>query len=99
MTVAIIDYGMGNLRSVANAFEALDHPARIVCKPTSLADVGGIVLPGVGAFGEGMQNLRTAGWVDALECEVRQKGKPFLGLCLGMQLVATAGTEHGTHDG
>jgi imidazole glycerol-phosphate synthase subunit HisH len=97
--VFIIDYGMGNLRSVANAFEVLGCRARISGCPDDIKTADYIVLPGVGAFGDGINNLRSAGWIDALEEEVRQKGKPFLGLCLGMQLLATTGTEHGMNKG
>lgn len=99
MQLAIIDYGMGNLRSVANAFDALGCAARITRDPRDLRQAERIVLPGVGAFGDGMQNLRQAGWIEALETEVRERGKPFLGLCLGMQLLAGLGTEHGQHAG
>lgn len=95
----IIDYGMGNLRSVANAFRSLGHPAQIVTDPAELSSADRIVLPGVGAFGDGMRNLNEKGWTKALEEEILKKGKPFLGLCLGMQLLATTGTEHGRHDG
>jgi len=97
--VLIIDYGMGNLRSVMNAFESLGCPAKIAHHPEELRAGERIVLPGVGAFGDGMEHLRTSGWLDVLEEEVRQKGKLFLGLCLGMQLLATTGTEHGIHSG
>jgi imidazole glycerol-phosphate synthase subunit HisH len=97
--LTVIDYGMGNLRSVMNAFASLDQPAFIARAPEDLRRADMIVLPGVGAFGDGMQNLRAGGWVGALEEEVREKGKPFLGLCVGMQLLATTGTEHGTHEG
>jgi glutamine amidotransferase len=97
--VAIIDYGMGNLRSVANAFAALNYPAVIIKKPEELYQASHIILPGVGAFGDGMQNLMSAGWIKVLEEEVIEKGKPFLGICLGMQLLATAGTEHGFYKG
>jgi len=97
--VLIIDYGMGNLRSVMNAFESLGCPAQIAHHPQELRTSERIVLPGVGAFGDGMSNLRAGGWLDVLEEEVRQKGKLFLGLCLGMQLLATTGTEHGIHSG
>lgn len=99
MKLAIIDSGMGNLRSVANAFEALECPARITADPQDLREAERIVLPGVGAFGDGMDKLRRGGWIEALEQEVRQKGKLFLGLCVGMQLLATRGTEHGDHAG
>jgi glutamine amidotransferase len=97
--IAIVDYGMGNLRSVANAFEAVGWPAQIASMPGELEAADKIVLPGVGAFGDGMRNLRERGWVAALESEVRQKGKPFLGLCLGLQLIARSSTEHGQHQG
>lgn len=99
MQITIVNYGMGNLRSVINAFEVLGGGVRVIDNPADLADAHRIVLPGVGAFGDGMANLRSRGWVPALEEEVRGKGKPFLGLCLGMQLLASQGTEHGTHDG
>jgi imidazole glycerol-phosphate synthase subunit HisH len=95
----IIDYGMGNLRSVINAFAAIDCQASISKNPEDMKRAKRIVLPGVGAFGDGMANLRIGGWVDALEEEIQRKGKPFLGLCLGMQLLATKGTEHGIHNG
>ncbi len=99
MHLIIIDYGMGNLRSVANAFEAIGCAVMISNTPADLRIADGIVLPGVGAFGDGMKNLQSAGWIDSLEEEVRQKRKPFLGICLGMQLLAATGTEHGDHNG
>jgi glutamine amidotransferase len=99
MELIVIDYGMGNLQSVANAFRAIGCKAQISSHPEDLRMAERIVLPGVGAFGDGMRNLQTAGWVEALEEEVRYKGKPFLGLCLGMQLLGTTGTEHGLHTG
>ena len=99
MRLIVIDYGMGNLRSVTNAFEAAGCKAIISTNPTALKTADGIVLPGVGAFGDGMKNLQTAGWIDTLEKEVRQHEKPFLGICLGMQLLAVTGTEHGINNG
>ena len=99
MAVAIIDYGMGNIRSVANAVEALGYESRVADEPRDLAGASHLILPGVGAFGDGMRSLRAGGWVDALEEQVLRQGKPFLGICLGMQFLATAGTEHGTHAG
>jgi glutamine amidotransferase len=99
MKLAIIDYGMGNLRSVYNAFQAVGGEATVVDDPLLLKQAERIVLPGVGAFGDGMRNLRKRGFVEALEEEVRVKEKPFLGLCLGMQVLATTGTEHGSHAG
>jgi glutamine amidotransferase len=90
---------MGNLRSVANAFEAIGNPAEITAEPEDLRSADGIVLPGVGAFGDGMQNLEERGFLEVLETEVRQKRKPLLGLCLGMQLLASGSSEHGAHPG
>lgn len=97
--VSIIDYGMGNLRSVFNAFRSLGGEPEIVTRPEQLADADRIVLPGVGAFADGMRNLREGGWDAALEQGVRRVGKPFLGLCVGMQLLASVGLEHGETEG
>jgi len=97
--ISIIDYGMGNLRSVFNAFKALGGEPEIVTHAEQLADADRIVLPGVGAFADGMRNLREGGWDDALEEEVRRKEKPFLGLCVGMQVLASVGLEHGETEG
>ena len=98
MTVAIIDYGMGNLQSVSNACSAVGADP-IVCRhPDGLSESSHIVLPGVGAFGDGMTNLSN-GWIEVLESEVRERGKPFLGICLGLQLLATVGTENGRQPG
>ncbi|MDX2212942.1 MAG: imidazole glycerol phosphate synthase subunit HisH [Oculatellaceae cyanobacterium bins.114] len=97
--VGIVNYGMGNLRSVANAIASLQFPVQIVDHPTELSQFSHIILPGVGAFGDAMNNLQTQGWISALEREVRENKKPFLGICLGMQLLATVGKEHGSHKG
>lgn len=99
MRIVVVDYGMGNLRSVANAFEAVGHPVETVARPEQLDGADGIVLPGVGAFGDAMRNLHERGFVPALEEHVRRREVPFLGLCLGMQLVATDSVEHGAHRG
>jgi len=99
MKVAIIDYGMGNLRSVANAFNRYINSVEIINYPQKLKDADKIVLPGVGAFRDGMKNLKSGNWLDDLEEEVIHKGKPFLGICLGMHLLATKGNEYGLHDG
>ena len=97
--IAIIDYGMGNLRSVLNAFTAVGAAAQVSDDPAALGEAEAIVLPGVGAFGEGMSRLQRAGFIPVLEDEVRRKGKPLLGICLGMQLLATVSREHGRHAG
>jgi glutamine amidotransferase len=95
MNIIIIDYGMGNLRSVFNAFHQVGSEATISRDPNDLRKATKIVLPGVGAFGDAMKNLTEMGFLDVLHDEVKHKGKPFLGICLGMQLLATTGTEHG----
>jgi glutamine amidotransferase len=97
--ICLINYGMGNLQSVVNAFEAVGRTVEVTDKPIKLANATAIVLPGVGAFGDGMAGLRDRGFVEALNREVRERGKPFLGFCLGLQLLTEVGTEHGTHQG
>jgi imidazole glycerol phosphate synthase glutamine amidotransferase subunit len=99
MQIGIIDYGMGNLLSVKNALQAVGAEVRLATRGEDLSDVHGIVLPGVGSFGSGMQGLRERGFVDALEREVRERRKPMLGICLGMQLLADRGNEGGEHRG
>ena len=96
MRIAIVDYGMGNLLSVRNEYEFLVADVEIVSTSARVADFGGFILPGVGAFGEGVAGLHKRGFVDALEREVIQKKKPFLGICLGLHLLATTGFELGT---
>ena len=105
VTVAIVDYGSGNLRSAAKAFEraASGAPGRprvaVTADPAELARADRIVLPGVGAFVDCMTGLaRLPGMVEALPNGVRA-GVPLLGICVGMQLMATVGEEHGIHDG
>jgi glutamine amidotransferase len=96
--IAIVDYGMGNLRSVQKAFEKIGVTARIVPFPRDLERARGIVLPGVGAFGQAMNNLRTIGWDVALRESVA-RGVPLLGICLGMQLLFESSEEMGQHAG
>jgi glutamine amidotransferase len=97
--IAIVDYGMGNLRSLSNAFEYLGEEVTITCDPAALEDARCIVLPGVGAFGDAMRALRAHGVVETLGRLVNEAGKPLLGICLGMQLVARESFEHGHHEG
>ena len=97
--VTIVDYGMGNLRSVAKAFEALGLKAVVTDRPEDVEVAERIVLPGVGAFGAGMRQLRARGLVPVLERQVLREGVPFLGICLGMQLLGERGWESGTHEG
>jgi imidazole glycerol-phosphate synthase subunit HisH len=106
MHIAIIDYGSGNLHSAAKAFEraAREHGSRLAVKVTSepeeVARADRIVLPGVGAFADCKQGLaRVPGMIEALEEAVRRRGKPFLGICVGLQLMARSGLEHGVTPG
>jgi glutamine amidotransferase len=105
-SVAIIDYGSGNLRSAEKALERAAHEAgtdqKIVVSsdPDRIAEAERIVLPGVGAFGDCMRGLTSIpGMVGALTEMVIHRGRPFLGICVGMQLMATVGREHGDHAG
>lgn len=95
MRVAIVDYRAGNLRNVQKAIERLDRKADVVQRGNELAAADAIVLPGVGAFGHGMEHLAQRGFVDAIRREVLEKGKPILGICLGMHLMGELGFEGG----
>jgi len=99
--VAIIDYGSGNLRSAAKAFEHEGADRVLVTDdPKAVLDADRIVLPGVGAFGDCRRGLYAVdGMVYALEQAVHKQGKPFFGICVGMQLMASHGLEYGTHEG
>src|SRR3989344_8315875 len=97
--VVIIDYGMGNLFSVKNALEAIGVEAKISNEPDDLRRAVQIILPGVGAFPDGMKNLKNLDIIPILEEEVLEKKKPFLGICLGAQLLAFQGEEHQLTDG
>jgi len=101
MTLALIDYGAGNLHSVANALTAAGAAdLAITADPEAVARADRIVLPGVGAFGACAGALRAIpGMVEALDSRVRREGAPFLGVCVGMQLMADRGEEMGTYAG
>jgi glutamine amidotransferase len=106
VTVAIVDYGSGNLHSAAKAFEraaresAQQHPIIVTSNPDVVARADRIVLPGVGAFADCRRGLDAVdGMVDALNERVRRRGRPFLGICVGMQLMASRGREHGVTEG
>jgi imidazole glycerol-phosphate synthase subunit HisH len=106
MHVAIIDYGSGNLHSAAKAFEraareeASPLAVKVTSRPEEVRDAERIVLPGVGAFADCRNGLaRIPGMVEALEESVRMRGKPFLGICVGLQLMAERGLEHGVTPG
>ncbi len=96
--IAIVDYGMSNLRSVQRGLERVGAAARVVTAPSQLAGAQGIVLPGDGAFGQTMENLRHGGWVEPLQKSIAS-GVPFLGICLGMQLLFETSDEMGEHQG
>jgi glutamine amidotransferase len=98
-SIGIIDYGMGNLRSVWNAISAVGGNPHLIESPSQVPNASHVILPGVGAFGEAMRRLEGMGWIDALETHTLIHSRPFLGVCLGMQLLADTGTEHGTHSG
>ena len=102
-TVAIIDYGSGNLRSAAKAFERAAADAahiQVTADPDAVRAADRVVLPGVGAFADCRAGLEAvSGMVDALIEAVEQRGRPFLGICVGMQLMATRGLEHGETPG
>jgi glutamine amidotransferase len=106
MHVAIIDYGSGNLHSAAKAFERAareqgsELAIKVTARPEDVADADRIVLPGVGAFADCKRGLEDVpGMIDALEEAVQERGKPFLGICVGLQLMAERGLEHGVTPG
>ena len=106
MTTAIIDYGSGNLRSAAKAFERAAaeatpaEPVLVTEDPDRVSQAERIVLPGVGAFADCKAGLAAReGMIEALEDAVLRRGVPFLGICVGMQLMARVGHEHGEHEG
>ena len=106
MTVAIVDYGSGNLHSAAKAFEraareqAIEQPIVVTRDPDRVARADRVVLPGVGAFADCRRGLdAVSGMVDALNTSVRERGRPFLGICVGMQLMAERGREYEVVEG
>ncbi|MCG0277995.1 MAG: imidazole glycerol phosphate synthase subunit HisH [Thermanaeromonas sp.] len=92
--IAIIDYGMGNLLSVQKALDTLGFPARVTNRPEEVVKAPGAVLPGVGAFRDAMAALKETGLNEAIK-EVCRSGKPFLGICLGLQLLFESSEEGG----
>ncbi len=96
--ITIIDYGMGNLRSVQKGFEKVGFAAKVTADPADLRDAEKLVLPGVGAFKDCMDNLREGGFIEPILRHV-ESGRPFLGICLGLQLLFTESEEFGRHPG
>ncbi|WED41923.1 imidazole glycerol phosphate synthase subunit HisH [Legionella cardiaca] len=97
-SVSIIDYGVGNLLSVARAFDYFNIQVQFAQTPEDILSAERLILPGVGAFADGMQGLRDRGFIEAIE-NFASQGKPFLGICLGMQMLMTTSSEFGNHAG
>src|SRR5215470_10712463 len=97
--VVVVDYGICNVRSVVKALELVGATVRVSSVRRDLEEAERIVLPGVGAFEHGMTNLAARGLIEPLADQVLGKGKPFLGICLGMQLLARTSHEFGVHEG
>src|SRR3954465_14427262 len=97
--IAVVDYGMGNLRSMAKGIAYVGGEPVLTSDEAAVREAGRLARPGGGGWGEAMETLRSTGLVDVLEDEVLRRGKPFLGVCLGMQLLARSSVEHGRHDG
>ena len=96
--IAIVDYQMGNLRSVQKAFERVGHAAAITADPQVLEQADHVVLPGVGAFADAIAELRRRELVEPIRAAI-EAGKPFLGICLGLQMLFDVGYEDGVHEG
>lgn len=96
--IGIVDYNMGNLASVQNAFVKLGEKTKVESNPLKFKEYDKLILPGVGAFGDAMEHLRERGMIDAIK-EFAQTKKPILGICLGMQLLFESSEEFGKHEG
>lgn len=96
--IAVIDYGLGNLRSVSKALEKAGAKTKVTNSPKVISKAEAIVFPGVGAFSKGMENLRKLKILKTITDSIKS-GKPFLGLCLGLQLLFTESEEYGNHKG
>lgn len=96
--IAIIDYGAGNVHSVRRAFEHCGAEPVLTADPAAVENADRLVLPGVGAFADGMRSLRERGLIEPIRRFV-ESGRPFLGICLGMQMLATSSEEFGVHQG
>lgn len=98
MMIAIIDYGVGNLFSLNSSFSAIGEESAVTNEVSAIQSADKIILPGVGAFGDAMDKLKKTGLIPVIKEEV-SKGKPLLGICLGMQLLFDKSYEYGEHDG
>ncbi len=97
--IAIVDYGMGNVKSVVNAFEFVGARVKLINKASDLSQAGAIVVPGQGAFRDCIKCLQENKFVEALNEQVTRKGKPYLGICLGMQILGERSFEGGEFTG
>ena len=96
--IAIVDYNMGNLASVKNAFAKLGQETIVESDPTKFKEYDKLILPGVGAFGDAMEHLRERNMIDSIK-EFAASGKPMMGICLGMQLLFQSSEEFGSNEG
>ena len=96
--ITVIDYGMGNLRSVTKAIELFTPRVRISSDPAAIDDSSALIMPGDGAFGTAMEHLGEGGWIEPIREFIRGGGR-FFGICLGFQLLFTVSEEFGSHDG
>ena len=96
--IVIIDYGMGNLRNVQKGFEKIGFEAKLTRNKKEIGRASAIVLPGVGAFKDCMENLEKYGLIEPLLGSI-EKGKPYLGICLGLQILFSESEEFGSHKG
>lgn len=92
--ITVVDYGAGNLRSVTNALRVLGHEAAVTSRPEDVSEAKALLLPGVGSANQAMDALRQLGLIEPIQAFVRS-GRPFLGICLGQQLLFTESAEHG----
>lgn len=96
--IAIVDYGMGNLRNVQKGFERVGFEAKVTRSRKEISNAGALVLPGVGAFRDCMENLEKFGLIEPVLRSIEQ-GKPYLGICLGLQILFSKSEEFGCHEG
>lgn len=97
--ISIVNYGMGNIQSIQGALQYLGVENRVVHSPEQVRESERLILPGVGSFAVAMTNIRTGGLIEALNVAVLERKRPILGICLGMQLLASSGDEDGPSDG